>query len=221
MAANSMDDRVKAGPLGPKWQKLKSRHKALSGKLFAKPDIAAVFDRYDQSLTDYTAERKEEENLKDDIADMLKHAEESSKQIADLTKQLGQITDKWQQEAGKHGDTLMKFASKGGQDSARDLPDLEGHLGDLISTAEEYINKRKQLYDEIDGTALENLNNFKKAQKTLGDKAKAIYDKRLKLLDVAIKAEVEAQSIMRDYIDIANDADHPEIIKDLQAMKFG
>jgi len=66
MAANSMDDRVKAGPLGPKWQKLKSRHKALSGKLFAKPDIA----------------------------DMLKHADESSKQIADLTKQLGQITDK-------------------------------------------------------------------------------------------------------------------------------
>jgi hypothetical protein len=213
--ADSMEDRIKSGPFLPKWQKVKGRHKALGGKLF-KPDITPVIERYDQTLTDYAAEKKEEEALKDDIADLLKSGGESAKEIADLTKQLVQVTDKWQQEQGKHVDTLLNFASKG----AGDLSDVEGHLGDLISAAEEYVNKRKQLYDEIDGTAVENLNRFKKAQKTFGDKAKAVYDKRLKIADVAIKAEVEAQSIIRDYIDIAEDADHPEITKDLKSLKF-
>jgi len=212
-----MDDRVKGGPLGPKWQKVKSRHKALGGKLFAKPDIAPVFDRYDQSLTDYTAELKDEEKLKDDIVDMLKKSDENAKQIADLTKELQQVTAKWQEGQGKLAAPLLNYASKGGGN----LSDVEGHLGDLISAGEEYVNKRKQLWDEIDGTAVDTLNKFKLAQKTFGAKATAAYDRRLKIADVAIKAEVEAQSIIRDYIDIANDADHPEITKDLQAMKFG
>jgi chromosome segregation ATPase len=213
--ANSMEDRIKSGPFMPKWQKLKGRHKALGGKLFT-PDLSPVIERYDQSLTDYEAEKKEEEKLKDDIADLLKTAGESASQIADRTKELEQVTTKWQKEQGKHADTLTKFAASG----KGDLSDVEGHLGDLTSAAEEYVNKRKQLWDEIDGTAVENLNRFKKAQKTFGDKAKAVYDRRLKIADVAIKAEVEAQSIIRDYIGIADDADHPEITKDLQSLKF-
>jgi hypothetical protein len=215
MATNSMDDRIKSGPFGPKWDKLKSRHKALGGKLF-KPDIAPVFGRYDQSLTDYAAELKDEEKLKDDIADMLKKSDEAHAQITDLTKELAQVTAKWQQDQDKHGEPLFNYATKG----AGKLSDVEGHLDDLISVAEEYINKRKQLWDEIDGTALDTLNKFKLAQKTFGAKATAAYDKRLKIQDVAIKAEVEAQSIIRDYIGIADDADHPEITKDLQSIKF-
>lgn len=211
----SMEDRVKSGPWLPKWQKLKGRHKALSGKLF-KPDITPVFERYDQTLTDYAAEREEEKKLKDDIADLMKTAGESATQIADLMKQLGQVTTKWQQEQGKHIDTLSKFAKSG----AGDLDDVETHLGNLISAAEEYVNKRKELWDEIDGTAVENLNRYKKAQKAFGDKAMAMAIKRVKIEEVAIKAEVEAQGIVRDYIDVADDADHPEITKDLQSLKF-
>ncbi len=215
MGTKSMEDRIKSGPLLPQWQKVKGRHKALGGKLF-KPDITPVFERYDQTLTDYADEKKEEEKLKDDIADLMKTAAESSTQIVDLMKQLGQVTGKWQQEQAKHIDTLLKFAKSG----AGDLSDVEGHLGDLIIAAEEYVNSRKQLYDDIDGTAVLNLNGFKKAQKTFGDKAKAVYDQRLKILDVALKAEGEAESIIRDYIDVADDADHPEITKDLQSFKF-
>jgi ABC-type transporter Mla subunit MlaD len=213
--AASMEDRVKTGPYLPKWQKVKGRHKALAGKLF-KPDLGSVLERYDQTLTDYADQKKEEAKLKDDIAELMKAAGESSSQIADLTKDLAQVTNKWHQEQAKHIDTLSKFANSG----AGDLTEVESHLGDLISAAEEYVSKRKQLYDEIDGTAVENLNRYKKAQKTFGDKAKAMYDKRLKIADVANKAEVEAQGIIRDYIDIAEDADHSEITKDLQSLKF-
>lgn len=215
MATNSMEDRIKSGPLAPKWDKLKSRHKALSGKLF-KPDIAPVFGRYDQSLTDYAAELKDEEKLKDDIAAMLAKSDENAKQIAELTKELAQLTATWKQGQDKLAAPLLSFAEKG----TGKLSDVEGHLDGLISAGEEYINKRKHLWDEIDGTAVDTLNKFKLAQKTFGAKASAAYDKRLKIADVAIKAEVEAQSMISDYIGIADDADHPEITKELRAWKF-
>jgi len=82
------------------------------------------------------------------------------------------------------------------------------------------VSARKQLFDEIDGTAVENLNRFKKAQKSIGDKAQSVYDARLKIADVANRVETEVQGIIRDYIEVADDADHPEISKDLQSLKI-
>ena len=162
----------------------------------------------------YAAQLKEEEELKDDLSQLMKSAQESTSQIADLTKQLEQLTSKWKQEQGKYADTLLKYAGGGGK-----LSDVEGQLDALISAAEQYINKRKQPYDEIDGTPWDNLNRHKTTQKTFGDKAKTAYDRRLQNLDVAIKAQVEADGIIRDYVGIAEDADLPEIVKGLQ-MKF-
>lgn len=211
----SMEDCIKDGPFLPKWQKLKGRHKALSGKLF-KPDITPVIERYDQTLIDYEAEKKDEEKLKDDIAELIKAAAEASTEIAERTKELGQLTAKWQQDQGKYADALEKYAKSG----AGNLSDVESQLDGLIQAAEAYVNKRKQLFDDIDGVAVGNLNRFKRAQKTFGDKAKAVYDARLKITEVAIKAEVEIQGIIRDYIDVADDADHPEITKDLQSLKI-
>lgn len=210
-----MEDRIKSGPFMPKWQKLKGRHKALGGKLF-KPDLTPVIERYDQTLIDYVDATKEAEKLKDELSGLMKTSEESSKVIAGYAKELEQVTSKWRDGNSKHSDAVKKFSESG----SGNLSDVESHLAELISLAEEYVDNRKELYDAIDGQAVQNLAVFKRTQKSFGDKAKAVYDKKYKISGEAIKAEVEAQEIIRSYIDIADDADHPEITKDLQSLKF-
>lgn len=209
----SMEARKKSGPFMPKWQKVKGRHKALSGKLF-KPDIAAAIERYDQALAAYDQKLKEQDQLKGVIDALIKTGGESAAQIADLTNQLTQLTNKWRQDQGKSTDVLLKFAKSGGKAS-----EAQASLDALISGAEAYVNKRKQLFDEIDGTAYNNLNAFKKAQKDFGDKAAAAEAEIAELESQADRAEAEIMSMLRDYIGIAEDADHPEIVKDLQSLK--
>lgn len=197
----------------PKWQKVRGRHKALGGKLF-KPDIASAIERYDQTLTDDDRKMKEQDQLKDAINGLLKTGSESAAQIADLTSQLAQLKNKWQQDQGKNSDVLIKFAKSGGK-----APDVKTSLDALIAGAEQYINKRKQLSDEIDGKAYNNLNAFKKAQKDFGEKAAAAEAEIARIEGDADRAEGEIMATLREYIGIADDADHPEIVKDLQSLK--
>lgn len=189
----SMEDRIKSGPLMPRWQKIKSRHKALNGKMF-KTDIAATFERYDQSLKDYEAAVKNEASLKEDVIRMLETREASKKEILELAKELDKINNEYATDSSKYRETALRF-TKG---SVCDLSTLDTHLRAWVDCADECVDKRKALFDEVDGTAHTGVNQFKKAYKVIGDKSRAILDQQYKINSAAISAEVEAGSILRE-----------------------
>lgn len=211
----SMEDRIKSGPLMPKWEKIKGRHKALNGKLF-KANVAGPLGRYDQCLKDYEAETKNEATLKEDIGKLLQIRADAVKEVADLSKQVDQTVSDYVKEAQRYEDTVVRFT----KDSGDSLSKVDAELRAWIDCADQLVDKRKALWDDIDGILHTALNQMKKAQKGIGDKSKAIFDRQYKIVTEAIGAKVEAEGIIRDYIDVAEEADHPEIVKDLQSLKF-
>jgi chromosome segregation ATPase len=210
----TMEARKKGGPFLPKWQKVKSSHKALGGKLF-QPDITATINRYDQTLTDYDALMKEQEKLKVIISDMMKVNREAAGEIADFNSQLAQLSAKMKSATSGAGATLEKYA--GG--AQVDLQSVKDALNSVVTAGEDYINKRKQLFTDIDGTAYGNLNKFKKVRDDFASQAASAEAQMSKLESEANNAESAIMSAIQDYIGIADDADHPEIVKSLKGLK--
>ena len=103
--------------------------------------------------------------------------------------------------------------------SSGKIADIKTDLGTVISGAEDYINKRKQLWTDIDGVAFNNLGKYKKVQADYGAMASSAESEMSKIENEADSAETEIMGILRDYADIAEDADHPEITKELQSLK--
>lgn len=210
----SMEARKKGGPFLPKWQRVKSSHKALSGKLF-QPDITSVINRYDQTLTDYDALLKEQEKLKGMIGDLMKANEEALGEIADFNSELAQLSAKMKSATSPNGAILNKYSGGG----TVDLQSIKAELNSVVSTAEEYISKRKQLFTDIDGTAYGNLNKFKKVRDDFVSQAASAEAQIAKLESDADSAESAIMSAIDKFVDIADDADHPEIVKSLKGLK--
>lgn len=209
-----MEARKKGGPFLPKWQKVKGSHKALSGKLF-QPDITSAINRYDQTLKDYDALVKEQEKLKGVIGDLMKANDEAVEELGKLNADLTQMSAKMQSTLGPHGATLKKYA--GGANL--DLSSVKDALNSIASVAEDYINKRKQLFTDIDGVAFGNLTKVKKARDDFASQAGNAESQMSKLESEADSAESAIMSLIQDYIGIADDADHPEIVKSLKGLK--
>ena len=209
-----MEERKKGGPFLPKWQKVKGSHKALSGKLF-QPDITSAINRYDQTLKDYDALLKEQEKLKGVIGELMKANDEAVAELSKLNAELSQMSAKMQSTLAPHGAALKKYG--GGGDV--DLGSVKTALNSIASVAEDYINKRKQLFTDIDGVAYGNLNKVKKARDDFASQAGNAESQMSKLESEAASAESAIMSLIQDYIGIADDADHPEIVKSLKGLK--
>jgi uncharacterized coiled-coil DUF342 family protein len=210
----TLEVRKKAGPFLPKWQKVKSSHKALSGKLF-QPNIASAIDRYDQTLTSYDTLIKEQEKLKAMLEEMMKANSESVDEIAQLNTELTQLTAKMKSTMAPSTATVRKFCDGGNVD----LNGVKSALNSVVSGAEEYINKRKQLFTDIDGASYNSLNKVKKARDDFASQAGSAESQMSKLESEADNAESAIMSIIEEYIGIADDADHPEIVKSLKSLK--
>src|SRR6266496_4027752 len=154
-----LDKRKASGPFLPKWSQVKGRHEVLSNGSIFKPDISQVISRYDQSLKDYDDLIKEEAKLKDIIADLMKQNDASSMQIKSLAEEVAKLTKAAQDSMQKDGEQLRKFAASGG-----DSAGISETLQDVVSLAEDFVNKRKARWEELDGTSYENLNRFKKVR---------------------------------------------------------
>jgi len=215
MGSPSMEDRKKAGPFGPKWQKVKGKNKALTGKSF-KPDLTPVIERYDQTLKDYDALIAQRDQLRKSLQDLLKSNETFANEISEVKKTLADLEAKFNPAAQKHLAIIRKYAEGGDAE----LNDVDSALTNLNAAAEEFINNRKQAWTDWDGIAYNHLKESQKIEADFSKKVSAALDAMSKLASVAISAETEAESIIRDYIDIAQDIDHPEIVKDLQSLKF-
>jgi chromosome segregation ATPase len=100
-----------------------------------------------------------------------------------------------------------------------DLRSIQTALETVVNGAEDYINKRKQLFTDIDGAAYNNLNKFKKARDDFASQAASAEAQLSKLENEANNAESAIMSIIQGYIGIADDADHPEIVKSLRGLK--
>jgi chromosome segregation ATPase len=210
----TLEARKKAGPFLPRWQRVKSSHKALGGKLF-QPDISSAISRYDQALKDYDALMKEQEKLKGVISEMMKANDAAAEELTKLNSDLTQLTAKMRSSLAPVGAALRKYADGG----AADLSSVKSALNTLATGAEDYINKRKQLFTDIDGVAYGNLNKVKKARDDFASQAGAADSQLSKLESEADNAESQIMSIIGTYIGIADDADHPEIVKSLKGLK--
>lgn len=210
----TLDARKTSGPFLPKWQKVKGSHKALSGKLF-QPDITDAINRYDQALKDYDALMKEQEKLKSLIGEMTKANVESVEEIAGLNNDLTQLTAKMKSSLASPGAALSKYANGGNAD----LSSVKAALDTVASVAEDYINKRKQLFTEIDSIGYNSFNKLKKARDDFAAQAGRAESEIAKLESEANGAESSIMSMLQNYAGIADDADHPEIVKSLKSLK--
>ena len=212
-----MEARKKAGPFLPKWKAFKGRHKALSGSAF-KPDIIPAITRYDQTLTDYDKLMADQDALKAVIRDALKRAADSGAKRNNATSQITQLASSMGASMGKDISQLTAFTASRGGDVAKDVANVMGWLGDLISSGIDFTNKRKALFDDISANAQENVTGWKDAR----DDFKAKADKLTSGLDEiekdAAKGQQDIADILADYVGIADDEDHPEIVKGLQAI---
>ena len=209
-----MEARKKGGPFLPKWQKVKGSHKALSGKLF-QPDITSAINRYDQTLKDYDALMKEQEKLKGVIGEMMKANDEAAEELVKLNADLTQMTAKMKSTLAPEAAKLRKYCDGGDAD----LGSIKAALNSIAGVAEDYINKRKQLFTDIDGVAFGNLTKVKKARDDFASQAGNAESQMSKLGAEADSAESAIMSLIQDYIGIADDADHPEIVKSLRGLK--
>lgn len=210
----TLEARKKAGPFLPKWQKVKGSHKALGGKLF-QPDVGSAIDRYDQTLKEYDALLKEQEKLKSGLLDMMKDNSESVEEIAKLNGELTQLSAKMKSSMAAPSAVLQKYCGGGNTD----LNSIKGALNSIVSGAEDYIEKRKQLFTDIDGVGFGSLTKVKKARDDFVSQAAAAESAMSKLENEANSAESAIMSILESYIGIADDADHPEIVKSLKSLK--
>ena len=212
--AKSMEERKKSGPFGPRWQRVKGAHKALSGKLF-KPDIASAVDRYDRALSDYETALKAQDKLKATINALLKSGVEAGKERDRVTAEIAQLGTKFGSNTASIGATLTKFA--GG--SSTDCKAVRSALDSLVELASQYIDSRKRSFDEMDGLAYAHLKEVKKLAADFAAQASEADGEMAKLEAAASAAEEEIMSTLQEYIGIADDADHPEIVKSLRSLK--
>jgi len=210
----TIEARKKNGPFLPKWQKVKGSHKALSGKLF-QPDITGAIERYDQTLSDYDTLIAEQDKLKGILGKMIESNEDAVTEIAASNAELTQLTTKMKSTLAPCYGTLRKYCEGG----SGDLSTVKSALETLVSGADDYTGKRKQIFTDIDGAAIVNLTKFKKGRDDFVSQAAAAEAKMSKLQDEADKAESAIMSIVSDYVGIADDADHPEIVKSLKSLK--
>jgi hypothetical protein len=210
----SLEERKKGGPFGPRWQKVKGTYKALSGKLF-KPDISPAVERYDQALRDYDAALKAQDKLKATVNELLKASEASAKERDRVTAEIAQLGTKFASSSASIGATLTKFASGG----STDFKAVRAALDSLVETASAYIDSRKRSFDEMDGLAYNHLKEVKKFAADFATQASDADGEMAKLEAAANGAEDEIMSTLQEYIGIADDADHPEIVKSLRSLK--
>ncbi|SRR6266581_1355976 len=209
-----LEDRKKAGPFLPKWTQLKGRHKVLANASIFKPDVGPIISRYDGSVKEYDDLLKDEAGLKDMIADLLKQGSDSTDEIKQLTDQITQVTKTAQDQMAKGAAALLKCANGATVDPA----DVVSALNDIAGAAEDFVNKRKQLWTDIDGTAYNNLMRYKKCRDDYKKKADAVTAGMKKLEDTTYKAAQDIGGAFVDYMNIAEDVDHDEVIKDIKAL---
>jgi hypothetical protein len=209
-----MEARKKAGPFLPKWNKVKSRHKAFDGPFF-KPDIMPAITAYDQALKEYDTQLKEQEKLKDMIVELRKKNTENAAEIGKLNGELAQMTKKSMDIIIKNNSQLDKYAANPGGD----IDSVMGILDTNASEAETFVNTRKQRWEEIDGVAYQNLVQAKKARDDFKKQAGTIKTEMKKIEDAANAAESDIIGIIGQYVGIAQDMEHPDIEKELKALK--
>lgn len=210
-----MEERKKAGPFGPRWQKVKGAHKALSGKLF-KPDIAPAVERYDQALTDYDAALKAQDKLKATINDLIKSNAEAGKERDRVASDIAQLMAKFGSNVAPVSAALSKFASGG----STDVKAVRTALDSLIGFASQYIDSRKRSFDEMDGIAYNHLKESNKVAADFNAQASEAEAAMARLEASGNAAEDEIMSTLQEYIGIADDADHPEIVKSFRSLKI-
>lgn len=210
-----MEDRKKAGPFLPKWLKVKSRHKALnSGNLF-KPDITGAINRYDQTLKDYDDLVKEQEKLKDIIRELGNQGSEAAAKRDQVVNDLAKL-DKTFGDRMKQSSQQMANSAGGSNADPAKVVEI---LTDIVDTVESFFNERKGQWQKLESGGIEHLQRFKKARDEYKKIADASAAEMKKLEDLAYKCQSEIGEILVDYVNIADDADHPEIIKDIKTLR--
>jgi chromosome segregation ATPase len=208
-----MEQRKKSGPILPKWQRIKSKHKALSGSLF-KPDITPKLNEYDRALDDYDDLNDQKKKLVDILTDM----QSSWGQISKTQEGLQAERDKSEEDQETERNST-RVASLMKQPDA-DPDDVTKALSDLAASVEKSFNLHVKVVEQLKKYGSDKVDTVTKARDDYKAKADVIVKGLKKLEDETDKLESQISGILDDYAGIAEDMDHDEIAKDLATLKF-
>jgi uncharacterized coiled-coil DUF342 family protein len=214
MAKPEIETRVDAGPFMPKWMKVKNSYKALKTGTLFKPDISSAITGYDKLLTDYAALKDDLKDMNKILATMLDKAKESVKSRDDATKELTDLTAKSKGSLGKDMEQIERMNSS----SDVDCDKVVAALDDLADAGKEFLDKRKGIWDELDGIAVQQNIFVKKARDEYKTRAAARDAKIATLTSQAASGQKEIEGILSKYAEIASDADHDDIVKGLKSL---
>ena len=159
MAKSEMEARKNAGPFMPKWFKVRSSNKALSGKQFS-PDITPAINSYDDTLKDYDAILRKRDGLSTIIDELLDQNIEAVKAIESEMKDIADLTKKSMDSMQKDAAQLRKCA--GGK--AVETKEVITALASVSTQAKSFISDRDSKWTEITAIAQQNQQRFEKAR---------------------------------------------------------
>jgi hypothetical protein len=214
MAKPEIEKRVAAGPFMPKWLRVKNSYKALKTGALFKPDIAPAITKYDNLLTEYGALKDELKDMNKILGTMLEKSQESVTARDGVTKELSDLTAKAKAKFAKDMGEVQKCVAG----SETDTDPVVAALNDLADAGKEFVTKRKGLWDELDGIAVESNNHHRLTRDKYKERADARNAKIAALETKAAAAQTEIEGILAQYVKIAGDADHDEIAKGLKSL---
>jgi hypothetical protein len=213
MATSEMESRKNAGPFMPKWFKVRSSNKALSGKQFS-PDITPALNKYDDTLKDYDAILRKRDELSKIISDLLEDNTEAVHQIQDETTEVADLTKKSMASMKKDAEQLRKCANG----KKMEAKEVLAALSDVTTKAKGFIDERDSKWVDITAIAQANLKRFEKARDDFKSKSDSLDDEEKKLAATAQKYQSDVTRTLNQYSVIAREIDHEEIIKSLQSL---
>src|SRR5438876_3251787 len=138
----TMEQRKKSGPILPKWSRIKSKHKALSGSLF-KPDIAPKLNEYDRALQDYDDLNEQKKKLIEIISNLNNEWDQLSKTQANLQGERDKSEE--DQETQKNSTRVEAFIKQ----PDADPDDVAKALGDLAASCEKSFNLHVKVVEQL------------------------------------------------------------------------
>ncbi len=189
MAKESLADRVKAGPLSPKWKAIVAKTKEIND---LKGDVEGSLAEYDKNLQAAADARKAMQSAWDDL---LKACNEAGKAGSEVIDSHQKAFDKLSKD---QTDRFSKVAAQAGKQAATDIPAALDTVSKLDDELDNFVQQAAELYKGMMDARQKRDDAFKKAYDDARKKVDGQQDLLKKLEDACNKIDDDVRKTITD-----------------------